>query len=243
MESLAIFLRAFLACRGAQPPLAPDLLGEISRVQAQALRAYPQLQMLVQGPPAPLYSSDIEQEANETFQKLYADQVSLEEVIQKLRRCKASAVPREQEVFACMIHNLFDEYKFFPRYPPKELRTTAVLFGQLVHHQLVSSITLGIALRYVVEAAAKPPADPMFKFGLEALAQFRGQIGAWPAFCNQLLQIGAVRDADPELYAMMEKVRRRRCRAPAREPAHLHQAAAAAHAAGQGGVLQGSKEL
>lgn len=28
----------------------------------------------------------------------------------------------------------------------------AVLFGQLIHHSLVSSVSLGIALRYVLEA-------------------------------------------------------------------------------------------
>jgi CCR4-NOT transcription complex subunit 1 len=28
-----------------------------------------------------------------------------------------------------MIHNLFDEYRFFPKYPDKELKITAVLFG------------------------------------------------------------------------------------------------------------------
>ena len=34
---------------------------------------------------------------------------------------------------------------------PQELRLTALLFGSLVQQQLVSSITLGIALRYVGE--------------------------------------------------------------------------------------------
>ncbi len=32
---------------------------------------------------------------------------------------------------------------------PQELHITALLFGALVGHQLVSSITLGMALRYV----------------------------------------------------------------------------------------------
>ena len=39
-----------------------------------------------------------------------------------LQRFRSSALPREQEVFACMVHNLFDEYKFFPRYPDKVSR-------------------------------------------------------------------------------------------------------------------------
>ncbi len=73
-----------------------------------------------------------------------------------LKRFKSSELQREQEIFACMIHNLFDEYQFFHKYPEKELRITGILFGTLVQHQLVSSITLGIALRYVLEALRKP---------------------------------------------------------------------------------------
>ena len=59
-----------------------------------------------------------------------------------LRNFRASQVQRERDIFSCMVHNLFDEYKFFPKYPEKELRITAVLFGQLILHNLVSNITL-----------------------------------------------------------------------------------------------------
>lgn len=37
-----------------------------------------------------------------------------------------------------MIRNLFDEYRFFPKYPEAELRLTGILFGSLIQHQLVS---------------------------------------------------------------------------------------------------------
>jgi CCR4-NOT transcription complex subunit 1 len=43
-----------------------------------------------------------------------------------VRRFKTSQVQREQEVFACMMHNLFDEYRFFPRYPERELLMTGM---------------------------------------------------------------------------------------------------------------------
>lgn len=32
-------------------------------------------------------------------------------------------------IFNCMIANLFEEYKFFPKYPDKQLKLAAVLFG------------------------------------------------------------------------------------------------------------------
>jgi len=43
----------------------------------------------------------------------------LAQVVQLLQSFKTSNNAHEQEVFACMIHNLFDEYRFFPRYPDK----------------------------------------------------------------------------------------------------------------------------
>eukprot|EP00957_Ditylum_brightwellii_P009568 721466-Ditylum_brightwellii.AAC.1 len=42
-----------------------------------------------------------------------------------LKRFKISGNARENDIFACMIHNLFDEYRFFSKYPEKELRITA----------------------------------------------------------------------------------------------------------------------
>lgn len=36
-----------------------------------------------------------------------------------------------------MIRNLFEEYRFFPQYPDKELITTAQLFGGIIAENLV----------------------------------------------------------------------------------------------------------
>ena len=37
---------------------------------------------------------------------------------------------REQSIFECMIANLFEEYKFFSKYPERQLKIAAVLFGE-----------------------------------------------------------------------------------------------------------------
>jgi CCR4-NOT transcription complex subunit 1 len=99
----------------------------------------------------------IEELANAYFQKIYTSDITIPDVIQMLKRFKSSTEHKEQEIFRCMIHNLFDEYRFFHKYPEKELQVTGKLFGSLIQHQLVSSITLGIALRYVLEALRKDP--------------------------------------------------------------------------------------
>ena len=53
---------------------------------------------------------------------------------------KNSSEAEEKDIFACMIQNLFDELKFFHRYPEKELLTTAELFGQIINHSIIDSV-------------------------------------------------------------------------------------------------------
>ena len=43
-----------------------------------------------------------------------------------------------QEVYECMLRNLFEEYQFFPKYPDRELHTTAVLFGGIIEKGLAT---------------------------------------------------------------------------------------------------------
>lgn len=152
-----------------------------------------------QGQQNALFAQDIEEEANVHFQRIYTAEIQIEAVVQMLKNFKASADQREQEVFACMIHNLFDEYRFFPRYPERELLITGKLFGSLIQHQLVSSITLGIALRYVLEALRKPLRSNMFKFGMCALEQFKQRLVEWPQYCHHILQITHLRQSHAEL--------------------------------------------
>ena len=139
-------------------------------------------------------SKEIEDIANSYFQKIYTSDMTIGEVVQLLKRFKSSNDPKEQEIFRCMIHNLFDEYRFFHKYPEKELQVTGRLFGTLIQHQLVSSITLGIALRYVLEALRKDPEqggsnEKMFRFGKISLEQFRSRLNEWPQYCSHLVQI------------------------------------------------------
>ena len=131
------------------------------------------------------------------------------QAIAMLERFKSSSDTREQEIFACMVHNLFDEYRFFHNYPEKELRITGILFGSLIQHQLVSSITLGIALRYVLEALRRAPgpdaAGKMFRFGMFALEQFKGRLGEWPQYCSHIVQIPHLVGNHPALVEEIER--------------------------------------
>jgi CCR4-NOT transcription complex subunit 1 len=54
--------------------------------------------------------------------------------------CAKAVIFSLQEVFNCMLRNLFEEYKFFPQYPDKELHITAQLFGGIIERGLVRYI-------------------------------------------------------------------------------------------------------
>ena len=150
--------------------------------------------------------NDVEAETNAVFQNLYSGETSVEDVVNMLQRYKASGNKREADVFACMVHNLFDEVRFFSKYPTKELRITAVLFGMLVARQLVANTTLGMALRYVLESLRQPYPSKMFLFGIVALEQFKDQLSEWPQYCSHIVQIQGIQQASPELFEAIQSV-------------------------------------
>ncbi|GAB4861940.1 hypothetical protein Ancab_037195 [Ancistrocladus abbreviatus] len=153
-----------------------------------------------------MYADDIESEANLYFQRMFAEQLTIDDMVQMLARFKESSEPREQSIFECMIANLFEEYRFFPKYPEKQLGLAAILFGSLIKHQLVTHLTLGIALRCVLDALRKPADSKMFAFGTRALEQFINRLDEWPQYCNHILQISHLRGTHPELVAYIEGV-------------------------------------
>ena len=152
------------------------------------------------------FSPDVEEEANSYYEKIYKGEMSLGMIVELLQRFKSSNVQRDKDIYSCMVHNLFDEYKFFPRYPDKELLITSMLFGALIQHQIVSYIPLGIALRYVLDALRQPIGSKLFKFGLQALIQFQSRLGEWPQYCSHLMQIAHLQQAAPEIISYIRSV-------------------------------------
>ncbi|KAK4164519.1 CCR4-Not complex component, Not1-domain-containing protein [Cladorrhinum sp. PSN259] len=126
----------------------------------------------------------------EHYKKMYGDEMEVRHVVQVLERYKHSRDPLDQDVFACMIHGLFDEYAHYVDYPLEALATTAVLFGGIISHRLISDLPLQIGLGMILEAVRDHhPEESMYKFGLQALIQLFGRFPEWPGFCQQLLAI------------------------------------------------------
>ncbi|KAI3844272.1 hypothetical protein MKW92_023019 [Papaver armeniacum] len=151
------------------------------------------------------YPDDIEAESNSYFQQMFSGQLSIDAMVQMLARYKESPEKREQSIYECMIRNLFEEYEFLPKYPERQLRIAAVLFGSLIKHQLVTHLTLGSALRCVLDALRKSADSKMFLFGVKALEQFVDRLIEWPQYCNHILQISHLRTTQLELVTFIER--------------------------------------
>nr|KAJ3414525.1 hypothetical protein HK105_001741 [Polyrhizophydium stewartii] len=209
VDVVGIFLRILRASSGSMPPELADMLRNVLAICHQA---YPRLAnngaeeaLFTEGTTFPL---EIEREANSYYERLYEGDLTIPQVVEMLQRLKVSGNPRDQETFRCVIHNLFDEYKFFPRYPERELAITSVLFGVLIQNQIVTAMALGMALRYVLEALRQEVGSKLFKFGLQALMQFLNRLAEWPQYCGLLVQIEHLHEAHPELIQTIKNAQK-----------------------------------
>lgn len=104
-----------------------------------------------------------------------------------------------------MLRNLFEEYRFFPQYPDKELHITAQLFGGIIERGLVSTyVALGIALRFVLEALRKPTSSKMYYFGIAALDRFKSRLKEYHKYCEHVRAIPHFNEFPPHLIEYVE---------------------------------------
>eukprot|EP00357_Protocruzia_adherens_P000890 CAMPEP_0115022650 /NCGR_PEP_ID=MMETSP0216-20121206/31709_1 /TAXON_ID=223996 /ORGANISM="Protocruzia adherens, Strain Boccale" /LENGTH=1059 /DNA_ID=CAMNT_0002395439 /DNA_START=131 /DNA_END=3307 /DNA_ORIENTATION=- len=188
---LNIIFENLLNGKDVESVISYNIQTKISMTYKELCGIFPKL---VSPPPN---AAKIEELANKYFQMVYMGEMTITDMIDLMTRFKNSENSRETEVFACMIHNLFDEYRFFNKYPEKELKITGELFGAIIQNQLVSGITLGIALRYVLDALRR--GGKLFRFGKFALEQFQSRLFEWPDYCNLLVKIENLAKEKPEI--------------------------------------------
>ncbi|KNZ75310.1 General negative regulator of transcription subunit 1 [Termitomyces sp. J132] len=152
------------------------------------------------------YPPEIEAEVDGIYKQMYDENITIDEVIGMLRRYKESVNTRDHEIFSCMLHFLFDEYKFFQSYyPARELAMTGYLFGSLIQNQLLENIPFGIAIRYILDALNCSSETNLFKFGLQALGQFETRLLEWQPLCAALLNIPQLAEMRPDLISNISR--------------------------------------
>lgn len=100
---------------------------------------------------------------------------------------KESQIVKEQEVYACMLHGLFDEYRFLHRYPPQYLTKIAKLFGAIIKNNLLDKVLQDIALKFVFEAFRRD--NRRQKFGIIVIKSFFDMLPQFPKFLEDIYQI------------------------------------------------------
>lgn len=150
-----------------------------------------------------------EEQVNKYFYKLYVAEITTDQMIEVMRSFEACPPgSRDRETYRTMLKILFNECRFFPKYPVQELAITAELFGKMIKHGLLLSNgnLLMLALRCIIEALKRGKTSKMFQFGTIALSQFETSIANFPWFSTALLEVADVRETFPQLYKTCEKL-------------------------------------
>lgn len=136
------------------------------------------------------FAEDIQEEANSYFEKIYSvnNAMSVENLIDLLKRFRVSNDRRERLVLACVVKNLFEEYRFFHEYPERELRTTAAVYGGIIREDIISNVQFATAVRKVIESLSADPNTMLWTFGIVALQHCRSKLCAYPKvdFCSAI---------------------------------------------------------
>ncbi|PWY99362.1 Not1-domain-containing protein [Testicularia cyperi] len=209
VHSVASFLKAL---RSNGDSMSPEEIDFFKGVRNVCLQLHPRLMNLAPGAEGQEpglqvvdFSQEIHEEADSWYRQMYDGKISIEDIVTLLQRTKASDETRDHQIFACMVHTLFDEYRWFEMYyPPRELEMTAVVFGSLIQYQLIDFIPLGIAIRYVLDALRNPPESNMFKFGLQALLRFQNRLPEWPQLCQALLSMPHLQQSYPNIIRLVK---------------------------------------
>lgn len=196
--------------KGSQGLVDPERL---KNLQLSLLTTYPRLINFGTGHDAAIIANEeansnffptqVEQEMKNYYSKMYNKDMDIKEIVDMLTRMKTSDKPHEQDVFACMIHSLIDEYRFFAEYPLTALASTSLLFGALLQKDLIQGTTLTVALNFIWESCNQPQDSHMFKFAVQSLYNFKSRLHEYPIYCKHLLKCQSL-SAHAKMYQIVK---------------------------------------
>ena len=148
-------------------------------------------------------NDEIENKANEYFQQLYKGEKDVDDLVKIMKDFRMSQNSTEREIYAWMVQNLFDEWKFLPKYPKKELHMTARLFGKILSEKkIIDGVVTDIGLKCIVEGLKRD--GKMFDFTITALEECKDSI-EYEAGLVDILSCKQLKEKKPELYEYINK--------------------------------------
>ena len=148
-------------------------------------------------------SEEVQQATNNLFNQMFNKEITIEELINKLKKYKQSKQQKDTEIFVYMTHCTLDEYRFFHQYPEEKLKLISELFGQMLNHHFLTGIVETISLKYIIEGIKKGSGS-LYTFGIIALNQIIDKINNYPKFIKSLLELDVLKE-NKELYDKLEK--------------------------------------
>jgi len=138
----------------------------------------------------------------ERYKRMYGGHATPDQVISELKELKESEDSADQDLFAAMLHGLFDEYNCFGEYPNEALATTAVLFGGLIQFAVLSGVAEQAAIFMIFEAVSEySHDDSMYRFGLQAMIHIIGRLKEWPQVAQRILVTPSLQSTQPHIAA------------------------------------------
>ncbi|KAL8767504.1 MAG: hypothetical protein Q9209_006011 [Squamulea sp. 1 TL-2023] len=135
-------------------------------------------------------SETTDAEMQELYKRMYSREMEVEEIVLEMKTFRDSNDPLKADLFACMVHGLFDEFACFSDYPNEPLATTACLFGGIISNHLISGVALRVGQKMILEGVRDHNThDSMYKFGLQALIHMKQALEEWPDYCAELAAI------------------------------------------------------
>lgn len=157
------------------------------------------------------YNPKIEAEVDKLLGLMYHEGLPWNQVWDRLQAWHNSDSTEDQELFACMIHVLLDEYRFIAEYPANLSESSGKLIGGVVQERMLQGLPLFIALDYIRKALESQPtgnldarADKLFIFGHTAISVCKPRLHEFPLYCGSLVEIPHLRQIDPELISICE---------------------------------------
>ncbi|KAL8862024.1 MAG: hypothetical protein Q9178_001479 [Gyalolechia marmorata] len=178
---------------------------QVTALERQCISAYPRIMIFDQEMDE---NADDEYESNrlseatdaemqELYKRMYSREMEVEEIVHEMKAFRESGDPAKGDLFACMVHGLFDEFACFSDYPNEPLATTACLFGGIIRNHLISGVALRVGQKMILEGVRDYDThDSMYKFGLQALLHMKQALEEWPDYCAELAAIPGLHDTD-----------------------------------------------
>eukprot|EP00928_Gymnodinium_smaydae_P097823 TRINITY_DN894_c1_g2_i1.p1 TRINITY_DN894_c1_g2~~TRINITY_DN894_c1_g2_i1.p1 ORF type:complete len:2458 (+),score=390.25 TRINITY_DN894_c1_g2_i1:119-7492(+) len=140
---------------------------------------------------------NLEAAANQYFSSLYSGVLSVQSLVEMLTRFKSEPESSwNHSVYDRIVQSLFDECRYFPKYPEEDLVVTGKLFGSLINYELVEPAKMSTALRCILEAFRRPERK-MFNFAVLALEEVLPKLPTWPQLCSQVTQMDQLAEHYP----------------------------------------------